>query len=130
MTSRITRSTTKTDGRDPVTGFIKVLSDPTRLGILELLLDHGELCVCELTAALCVSQPKASRHLGLLRKRHLILNRRRGTWIYYRLSPKLARWQKEVLQACRGHSAIARWHSPLPAHSRDSCTVGKGAAHT
>jgi len=125
VTPRITSSNPKTGALDPVTRFFRILSDPTRLGILALLLDHGELCVCELMNALGVSQPKASRHLGILRKWHLILSRRRGTWIYYRLDPKLARWQEAVLEACRTSPVIARSSSPLPERGRDLCATGK-----
>ncbi|MBR9773317.1 MAG: metalloregulator ArsR/SmtB family transcription factor, partial [Gammaproteobacteria bacterium] len=42
----------------------KCLSEETRLSIMLLLLQEGELCVCEMTAVLEVSQPKVSRHLA------------------------------------------------------------------
>ncbi len=94
-----------TPGR--VSGFFKTLSDPTRLGILGLLFDQGERCVCELMTALDISQPKASRHLGVLRRHQLILTRRSGTWIYYRLDPGLPAWQREVLKAYLKNSVIS-----------------------
>ncbi|MCA8636804.1 ArsR family transcriptional regulator, partial [Escherichia coli] len=42
--------------------LFKNLSDETRLGIVLLLREMGELCVCDLCTALEQSQPKISRH--------------------------------------------------------------------
>ena len=78
--------------------FFKALADPTRLRLLMLLAREGELCVCELTHALAEIQPKISRHLGLLRTAGLVLDRRQGQWIYYRLNPKLPAWMGQVLE--------------------------------
>ncbi|WP_219013294.1 ArsR family transcriptional regulator, partial [Shewanella algae] len=44
-----------------LTIFFKALADETRLRSLLLILQQGELCVCELTEALALSQPKISR---------------------------------------------------------------------
>ena len=79
--------------------FFKILSDPTRLHMLMLLAGEPELCVCELTHALDVIQPKISRHLALLREAEVVLDRRQGQWIYYRLSPELPAWARGVLDA-------------------------------
>jgi predicted transcriptional regulator len=49
--------------------LFKSLSDETRLSLVLLLREKGELCVCELTSVLKETQPKISRHLALLRKR-------------------------------------------------------------
>ena len=64
--------------------LFKALSDETRLRIVALLA-HGELCVCHLEEALRLSQPKVSRHLGMLRAAGVVEDRRDGTWVYYRL---------------------------------------------
>ena len=79
--------------------FFKILSDPTRLRALVLLAREGELCVCELTHALDEIQPKISRHLALLREAGVVLDRRQGQWIFYRLHPDLPVWAGEVLEA-------------------------------
>lgn len=47
--------------------LFKNLSDETRLGIVLLLREMGELCVCDFCTALDESQPKISRHLAMLR---------------------------------------------------------------
>lgn len=79
--------------------FFKILGDLTRLRALVLLSREGELCVCELTHALGEIQPKISRHLALLRDAQVVLDRRQGQWIYYRLNPKLSGWAQAVLSA-------------------------------
>lgn len=82
--------------------FFKALSDLTRLRMLVLLSCEGELCVCELTHALDEIQPKISRHLAHLRELGVVLDRRQGQWIYYRLNPDLPAWTREVLTATSG----------------------------
>jgi ArsR family transcriptional regulator len=83
---------------DPVQ-FYKCLAEDTRLKCLLLIQQEGELCVCELTAALQESQPKVSRHLAQLRECELLLDRRQGQWVFYRLNPALPAWATQVLQA-------------------------------
>ncbi|MGK3140736.1 metalloregulator ArsR/SmtB family transcription factor [Pantoea sp. C2G6] len=82
--------------RQPVQLF-KVLSDETRLAIVMLLREAGELCVCDLCAATAASQPKISRHMAILRQSGLVLDRREGKWIYYRLSPHMPAWAAETI---------------------------------
>lgn len=78
--------------------LFKNLSDDTRLKLLMLLRDKGELCVCELTAILNETQPKISRHLALLRESELLIDRRDGKWIHYRLSPHMPAWAAAVIE--------------------------------
>jgi ArsR family transcriptional regulator len=78
--------------------FFVSLSDATRRRILGLLLSHGELCVCELVAALDLPQPKISRHLAIMRESGLTAVRREGTWIFYRLNPELPLWAYRILE--------------------------------
>ena len=61
----------------------KGLADETRLRILALLLSEGELCVCDIIAALRLPQSTISRHLAYLRKARWVNDRRCGLWIYY-----------------------------------------------
>lgn len=65
--------------------LFKALGDQTRLRILNLL-THGELCVCDIQYVLQSAQPNISRHLTYLKNSDLIVDRREGTRIYYRLS--------------------------------------------
>ncbi|ARU58628.1 MAG: metalloregulator ArsR/SmtB family transcription factor [Pseudomonadales bacterium] len=77
--------------------FYKCLADETRLRCLLLIQSEGELCVCELMAALDEVQPKVSRHLAQLRKCELLQDRRQGQWVFYRINPALPEWAKSVL---------------------------------
>ncbi|MGR9088745.1 MAG: metalloregulator ArsR/SmtB family transcription factor [Gammaproteobacteria bacterium] len=72
--------------------FFKCLADDTRLRCVTILQKEGKLCVCELTAALALSQPKISRHLAYLRQCGLLLDSREGQWVYYQINPKLPDW--------------------------------------
>jgi ArsR family transcriptional regulator len=67
-----------------LTSIFKALSDQTRLRIIKLL-EEGELCVCDITAALDMVQPKVSFHLNTLKEAGLIRDRKQGRWIHYRL---------------------------------------------
>lgn len=64
---------------------LKGLSDPTRLRIIRLL-EHGELCVCDLMAGLDLPQSTVSRHTSLLKKGGWVSGKRKGKWVYYKLS--------------------------------------------
>jgi len=77
--------------------FFKCLSDETRLRCVALLQKQGKLCVCELTAALDLSQPKISRHLALLRQCGLLLDSREGQWVFYQINPELPGWAFPIL---------------------------------
>lgn len=77
--------------------FFKCLSDETRLRCVTLLQKEGKLCVCELTEALALSQPKISRHLASLRQCGLLLGSREGQWVYYQINPNLPRWAFPIL---------------------------------
>ena len=77
--------------------LFKNLSDETRLGIVLLLKEMGELCVCDLCAALDQSQPKISRHLAMLRESGVLLDRKQGKWVHYRLSPHMPAWAAQVI---------------------------------
>lgn len=75
------------------------LADPTRRRVLGLLQRRGELCVCELTAALDQGQPKISRHLAILKDAGLAIPRRQGTWMHYRLGEALPAWAGTLIAA-------------------------------
>lgn len=77
--------------------LFSALSNDIRLRCLVLLQGQGELCVCELTHALGLSQPMISRHLALLRNAGLVSDRRVGQWIYYQIDTELDDWIKHLL---------------------------------
>lgn len=79
--------------------LLRLLCDPIRLRCVLLIQQEGSLCVCELTDALDMVQPKISRHLAMLRKGGLLLDERQGLWVHYRLHPELPEWALSILAA-------------------------------
>src|SRR5690554_2641745 len=65
--------------------ILKLLADRTRLTILALLQDR-ELCVCDIVDVLETTQPNISQHLRKLKNAGLVIEDRRGQWVYYSLS--------------------------------------------
>ena len=84
----------------------QALADEKRVRVLELL-GEGELCVCELTEALDLSQPLLSFHLRTLRDVGLVSTRKRGRWVHYSLN----RAALEQLQRAAGALAAGRYES-------------------
>ena len=65
--------------------FFSSLGDVTRLKMLKLIGDE-ELCSCEVMAALDLTQPTTSHHLGILERAGVLSSRRDGKWVFYRIS--------------------------------------------
>ena len=65
-------------------GLFKAMGEPNRLKILWALAG-GEMCVCDLAALLGASESAVSHQLRLLRQMALVVNRRQGQVLYYRL---------------------------------------------
>ncbi|MFJ2028018.1 ArsR/SmtB family transcription factor [Streptosporangium sp. NPDC087985] len=66
--------------------LFRLLGDPTRARLLYALLEAGELCVCDLTETVEVSDTAVSHALRLLRTAGIVASRRAGRMIYYRLA--------------------------------------------
>jgi len=71
---------------ESLAALFKTLSEPVRLRLTYLLLESGELCVCDLVETLQLSQSVVSRHLAYLRNNNLVTTRREGVWIYYQIT--------------------------------------------
>lgn len=77
------------------------LSHPIRLRILRLLSDE-EHCVCHLTAALKKRQPYVSQQLAILRDHGLVIDRKDGLMVYYRVrSPQVEALIEAAAEALR-----------------------------
>ncbi len=105
--------------------FFKLLADETRLQSVLLMAQEGELCVCELTSALQQIQPKISRHLAMLRKAQLLLDRRQGQWVYYRINPNLPDWALGSISQILAHNP--QLLAPL---QHNLCAMGDRPART
>lgn len=65
--------------------FFSALADPSRLRLMSALA-HRELCVCDLAAAVKVSESAVSHQLRILRSQRLVKYRREGRNVYYSLA--------------------------------------------
>jgi ArsR family transcriptional regulator len=109
--------------------YFKALGDNNRLRILNLLL-HGELCVCDIQFVLENTQPNISRHLSYLKNSGMVLDRRDGFRIFYRLAEQPGTTQKLLFQflrdAFKNQEELQQDTKRLKdAIAAGSCTVGE-----
>lgn len=86
------------DSVDSVVECFKAFGDPVRLRLLCLLAD-GEVCVCHLHEALGLPQSTVSRHLAYLRKRGMVVGRKQGLWVHYRLAKPVGAMHRTLIDA-------------------------------
>ena len=95
---------------------LRVLADPARLRILNLIANHpeGEVCQARFTGPLGLSQPTVSHHLRVLHEAGLLRRQQRGSWAYYSLEPGQIRGLLDALtppsRSARGATAAGRVH--------------------
>lgn len=77
--------------------LFKVLSDPTRLKIFQILFKKEARCVGDLVDILDQPQPTISRHLNHLKKLGVLSCVRDGTWMWYEVSDNLPEWCQDIL---------------------------------
>ena len=85
--------------------MFRLFGDPRRVRILYALCEAGELCVCDLSAAVEVPESSVSQALRLLRAAGVVENRRDGRMVYYRLSDAHVRM---LLDLSREHTRHGR----------------------
>ena len=77
--------------------LLKAVANETRLKMLRLLTVR-EMCVCELTISLGLTQPTASHHLNILQNVGLVKDRKEGRWVFYSVAkPKVVQHLFEFL---------------------------------
>ena len=77
--------------------LFKVLSDPTRLKIFQILYNKESRCVGEWVEILDQPQPTISRHLNHLKKLGILNCVRDGTWMWYEVANDLPEWCQDIL---------------------------------
>lgn len=82
---------------------MKALSDKTRIKIIKML-QAREMCVCEMQAALELSQPSVSKQLRVLEEAGLVESRKDGLWVIYRLADTA-----QSVYADHMHSILRDW---------------------
>ena len=90
----------KRDELEGLAGLFRLLGDATRARILYVLLEAGELCVCDLAASIGAAETTVSHALRLLRTAGIVRARRAGRTIHYRLDDAHVRM---LLGASREH---------------------------
>jgi ArsR family transcriptional regulator, arsenate/arsenite/antimonite-responsive transcriptional repressor len=80
----------------------KALADGNRMRVVVALLDHDELCVCQITELLRITMATVSRHMSILHKARLVQSRKEGRWVYYRLGgsfpSQVNSWLREAVR--------------------------------
>lgn len=112
--------------------FYRALADISRLRIVNLLL-HAELCGCDIRYVLDVTQSNASKHLTYLKNSGLVLDRRAGYRVYYRLTTNISPDHKLLFeylqQAFRSEKVFAKDLKTLKnAIKQGACTISMSEA--
>lgn len=91
-----------------LTRLIKAMAHPARLRILAMLAE-GELCVCQLTAALRLAPSTVSAHLGELKRAGLVLEEKRAKFVFYILSPDegAREWHRQAIDGLGHDPSVA-----------------------
>lgn len=73
-------------------------SDTSRLRILNLILNNGEMCISDLERILDFTQTKTSRHLIYLKNADILSVRKYNQWVFYQIKDELIDIAKQLLQ--------------------------------
>lgn len=79
--------------------LLSALSEPVRLAALRLLWDGREHCVCELMELIGATQSRMSRHMAVLKRAGLVVDRRDAQWVRYRRHPDLTPERAAIVDA-------------------------------
>jgi ArsR family transcriptional regulator len=70
--------------------------------VIAALIEHDELCVCQITELLQINMANVSRHMNVLHKARLVQSRKEGRWVFYRLGGSFPapvfKWLKGALR--------------------------------
>lgn len=81
--------------------FFKALSEPLRIRIINILLHHDSVCVCDLVTLFDLQQGTVSRHLSYLKKANIVESQSKGTWRYYTLNHTLLAQKSALFSALK-----------------------------
>ncbi len=92
---------------DRAVTMLKAVSDRNRLRVVAVLMEHRELCACQITELLQVAGATASRHMGVLASAGIVVSSKKGRWVHYSLNRddcmvrSLLRWLHDELAGDR-----------------------------
>jgi ArsR family transcriptional regulator, arsenate/arsenite/antimonite-responsive transcriptional repressor len=88
-----------------ILAMTKGLADGNRMLVVAALMEHDELCVCQLTEMLGLAGATVSRHMSILQAGRLVQSRKQGRWVFYRLSEDFPKMLREWLWDALSDSA-------------------------
>ena len=91
-----------------VSELCKVLSDPHRIHILQMLVS-GEKCASELLEQFTISQPTLSHHMKILCDAGIVTGRKEGRWTHYSISQENAAQIRACVQMLTAPGGGIRW---------------------
>jgi len=86
------------NGLKNIEKIIKALADKNRLRIVCLLSEKKDLCVCEITDIIGLSQPTISSHLRLLENASLIESYKDGLWVNYNINSRSGLFSRKLVE--------------------------------
>jgi ArsR family transcriptional regulator len=110
---------------------MKAVADSARVKILKML-QHRELCVCEMQTLLGISQPAVSRHLRLLEDADLVRSQKDGMWNNFRLPTRkeCSPYSRVILENLRtwleDEPQIRELRKRVATVDRATCATGAG----
>lgn len=92
------KSKVRSSSNKELLDFLKIISDPNRFKIINLLQQEKELCVCEIAEKLALPQNLISHHLKRLTDIEVLIKHREGLKIFYKLNKKNCLQMIELLK--------------------------------
>lgn len=85
----LAREPLSAEGAELLARALKAIADPARLRLVSIVASSssGEVCVCDFTEPVGLSQPTVSHHLKVLVDAGILAREKRGTWAYFSLVP-------------------------------------------
>ncbi|MBT1703975.1 ArsR/SmtB family transcription factor [Chryseosolibacter indicus] len=81
--------------------IFKACADESRIRILHLIFENGEMCISDLEKILDFTQTKTSRHLIYLKNAGILSYRRYNHWVFYQIKDEVYEILKQIIQFLR-----------------------------
>jgi ArsR family transcriptional regulator len=90
--------------------IFKACADESRLRILHLIFENGEMCISDLERILEFTQAKTSRHLIYLKNSGILSFRRYNHWVFYQIKDEVYEILKQIFQFLRKDQQLQKDH--------------------
>lgn len=90
------------------TQIFKAFSDESRVRIIHLLYQHGELTISDLESILDFTQTKTSRHMTYLKNSGLLNIRKQDQWAFYTLKDEVSEIVQQIIQFVRNDQQLQK----------------------